>query len=176
MSNLFHNQEQILKSIPKGIFLGSKEIPTGGWRTNTSSLSICNEFHHNPSEFHELEINSLNHSFKKIPNGIFLGSKEIPTGGWRAYSDVYRNEEGDHIYEFEFHEVDDHYEIDIISTPSYEGRATDGHSRHVLHSDRGGERICFADDSAVRSLSDARKYAESWAESTSDYIKYGDRF
>ncbi len=113
---------------------------------------------------------------KIIPSGIFLGAKEIPPGGWRSSSDVYRTDNGDDYYEFDFHEVDDHYEVDIVRTPGYGGRDTDGHSRHVLPSDRGGERICFADDSDVRSLSDAKDYAAAWAESTSEYIKTGDRF
>ena len=113
---------------------------------------------------------------ERIPKGIFLGAQSIPSGGWRSVNDVYRTEDGKHFYEFEFHDVGSHYEIDIISTPSYGGRDTDGHSKHVLPSDRGGERICFADDSDVRSLSDARKYAEGWAESTSDYINDGKRF
>jgi hypothetical protein len=111
-----------------------------------------------------------------IPAGTFLGGEEIPAGGWRATRDVYRTEDGDHYYEFEFHDVGSNYEIDIKSTPSYKGRDTDPHKTHVLPSDRGGKRICFGNDSDVDSMSKARKYAESWAENTSDYIKHGDRF
>lgn len=176
MSQKFQIPAKILKKIPKGVFLGAKEIPPGGWRALSIISGINTEYHFHPYEFHKMDTNSPEQNFKIIPSGIFLGAKEIPPGGWRAYSDEYRSENGDHYYEFEFHEVDDHYEVDIISTPGYEGRDTDGHSRHVLPSDRGGERICFADDSAVRSLSEARKYAAAWAENTSDYIKYGDRF
>jgi len=112
----------------------------------------------------------------QIPRGLFLGGEEIPAGGWRSTYDVYRTKDGDHYYKFDFHDVGSHYEVDIVRTPGYGNRSTDVHSRHVLPSKRGGERICFADNSDVRTLSNARKYAEAWAESTSDYIKYGDRF
>ena len=91
-------------------------------------------------------------------------------------TDRYKTHSGN-VYGFRFERMSDgYYEVDITSQPSYQGRATNGHSTHRLSSSRGGQRICFGDPKVVDSLSQARKWAAAWAESTDDYIRSGKRF
>lgn len=113
---------------------------------------------------------------EELPPGGWRGGEELPPGGWRATRDTYRTEDGNHNFTFDFVNVGSHYEIDIVSQPSYNGRASDGHSTHRLPSDRGGNKICFADNSIVKDLSSARKWAKAWAEQTNKYIKTGRTF
>ncbi|OQW91107.1 MAG: hypothetical protein BWK78_05470 [Thiotrichaceae bacterium IS1] len=107
------------------------------------------------------------------------GSEEIPTGGWRAVQDVYRTKDGNAYFTFSFVKVGiffTHYEIDIVSQPSYGDREAGQHSTHRLPSARGGYRVCLGDDSQADSLFNARKWAGTWAEHTWNYICTGRSF
>ncbi len=126
---------------------GGENIPPGGWRGG-----------------------------EEIPPGGWRGGEEIPPGGWRSILDTYRTEDGYGYFAFLFVDVGPHYEIDIISMPSYGNRSADLHDTHRLPSDRGGHSICFGDNSVAVTMSKARKWAASWAELTWDYIKYGKAF
>ena len=140
--------------LPSGIFWGAEsEIPKGGWRGAES----------------------------EIPKGGWRGAEsEIPKGGWRASSpvlkDIYRATTG-HLFEFAFYPVGGHYEIDILSMPSYGSRSTSLHATHRLDSNQGNDkRVCFGDDSSVSTLDEARTWAASWAEHTMKYINNGVAF
>lgn len=90
--------------------------------------------------------------------------------------DVYRTNDGNAYFEFEFVKVGSKYQVDIVSQPSYGSRDSDLHLTHRLPSDRGGHRVCFADDDAVTSIGRAQKWVEAWAESTWRYINSGTNF
>lgn len=91
-------------------------------------------------------------------------------------NDVYRTNDGQGYFEFNFVKVRNLYEVDIVSTPSYGSRSTDLHSTHRLNSERGGYKICFGDPSVVTSLDKAMKYVENWCEGTWQDIKTGRTF
>lgn len=93
-----------------------------------------------------------------------------------AINDVYRTNDGQAYFEFNFVKVGQFYEIDIIRTPNYNGRSEGLHETHRLPSDRGGYKVCFAAESAVTSLERARKWVEAWSEGTWRYIKTGATF
>ena len=113
---------------------------------------------------------------EEIPKGGWRGpNDEIPKGGWRSRSttDTYRTKDGRGFFDFEFVDVGSRIEIDILSSPSYESRPSGLHETHRLPSGRGGYKICFGDESIVKTLSGARKWAAIWAEMTWRYIRTG---
>jgi len=91
---------------------------------------------------------------------------------------TYRTRNGNGLYKFGFRQNGGKWEVDIEDTPSYNGRPTDWHSTHRLGSTSAasGTQICFANPETVRTLADAQRYAQGWAESTQDYIEKGTRF
>ena len=113
---------------------------------------------------------------------LFYGysvKEEIPTGGWRAnVTDEYRTRDGSAYFTFRFVDVGTHYEIDIIYQPSYGSRESDQHSTHRLSSSRSdcNYRVCLGDDRQANSLSNAKKWAGTWAEHTWNYIRTGRPF
>jgi len=90
--------------------------------------------------------------------------------------DTYRTKDGRARFDFRFVDKRSHYEIDILSTPSYGTRSRNQHKTHRISSSRGCDRICVGDDSAVRTLSQAKKIAKAWSEQTWRYIKTGRPF
>jgi len=97
--------------------------------------------------------------------------------GWRTVKrfchDTYRTKDGKAYFEFRFVDVGSKIEIDIGQMPSYSNRSQNPHKTHRLPSSRGGERICVGDESAVKTLSEAKKIARAWAEQTWRYINAG---
>ena len=92
-----------------------------------------------------------------------------------AIRDIYRTNDGRYYFEFIFKDNGDCFHVYIRSQPSYGARSSDGHSTHRYEADYEGckKRICFADESQVRTLNSARKYAEAWSECTAKYINTG---
>jgi hypothetical protein len=90
--------------------------------------------------------------------------------------DTYRTKDGHAYFEFRFVNKKSHYEIDILSTPSYGMRSRSPHKTHRLSSRRGGDRICVGDDSSVKTLPQAKKIAQAWSEQTWRYINTGKPF
>ena len=90
--------------------------------------------------------------------------------------DTYRTTDGRACFDFRFVDKRSHYEIDILSTPGYGRRSRNRHKTHSVSSSRGGDRICVGDDSAVRTLSQAKRVAKAWSEQTWRYIKTGRLF
>jgi hypothetical protein len=103
----------------------------------------------------------------------------IPSG-WRNVkrycSDTYRTKDGKAYFEFRFVDVGRYFEIDIGAMPSYGNRSQNPHEIHYLPSRRGGRRICVGNESAIKTLSIAKKTAVAWAEQTWRYIKDGTPF
>ena len=96
-------------------------------------------------------------------------------------TDTYRTRDGRAYFKFRFVPQGfffTHWEIDILAMPSYGGRSEGLHETHRLPSDRSDcrYRVCIGDESSVSSLSDARRWAGSWAEETWKYIQWGERF
>lgn len=91
---------------------------------------------------------------------------------------TYKTRNGNGIYKFGFRQVGRRVEVDIDATPSYNGRSDDWHSTHRLSSPsaKTGTKICFTNPDGVRTLEQAQKYAQGWAESTQDYIEKGKGF
>jgi hypothetical protein len=77
---------------------------------------------------------------------------------------------------FRFENVGDHFQIDILDQPAYGGRAAGGHETHRIESPRGGARICFADETILRSERDCYAWSQQWAEQTWEYVKTGKPF
>lgn len=91
-------------------------------------------------------------------------------------NDIYRTKSGRFEFEFNFVELSSFIEVDIVMQPGYGERSSDAHSTHRLTSDRGGNKICFAEPSSVKRITKAFEYAEAWAESTEQYILIGNTF
>ncbi len=108
-------------------------------------------------------------------NKPFTRCKEIlPEGVWKSdYSASYESGDGGDLFKFKFVDMGGYYEIDILKQPGYNGNAEDGHHTHRLVSARGGHRICFEPDSSVNSIKKAQAIAQTWAEHTQRYRKYG---
>ena len=90
--------------------------------------------------------------------------------------DTYRTKDGRACFDFRFVNKSSHFEIDILSTPGYGRRSRNRHKTHRISSRRGGDRICVGDDSAVRTLSQAKRVAQAWSEQTWQYITTGRPF
>ena len=97
--------------------------------------------------------------------------------GWgkvkRYCNDTYRTKDGRAYFEFRFVDIGSNFEIDIGQMPSYGNRSSNQHQTHRIASSRGGDRICVGDESAIKSLSIAKKTAMAWAEQTWRYINTG---
>jgi hypothetical protein len=91
---------------------------------------------------------------------------------------TYKTRNGKGEYTFGFRNEGGRIEVDIEATPSFNGRPTDGHSTHRLPSSQAatGTKICFAQPETVRTMEQAKRFAQGWAESTQDYIEKGKRF
>ena len=93
-----------------------------------------------------------------------------------SVEDVYRTNDGRAYFRFRFvEEGGGAWRADIQDQPSYGGRASDLHSSHRLPSSSAGtgHKICYANP--PRSLRDAQKWAETWAEATWTWINEGRR-
>jgi len=90
--------------------------------------------------------------------------------------DTYKTKDGNAYFDFRFVDKQSHYEIDILSSPSYGVRSRNPHKTHRISSNRGGERVCVGDDSAIKSIAQAKKIAEAWSEQTWRYIRTGKPF
>jgi len=105
-----------------------------------------------------------------------IRESNLPSG-WknvkRYCNDTYRTRDGKAYFEFRFVDVGSNIEIDIGPMPSYGSRSCDSHTTHRLPSSRRGERICVGDESAIKTLSIAKRTAMAWAEQTWRYIKDG---
>ncbi len=149
------NFKMVIPSLP----CGGEDIPPGGFRCGGEDIP--------PGGFRGGE---------DIPPGGFRGGEDIPPGGFRDERDTYRTRDGRNTYTFDFIKTGGHYEVDIVSQPSYGGRNSGCHETHRLSSSRGGKRICFGRDSAVSTMATAKRYAKSWADNTDTYIKTGRSF
>lgn len=92
------------------------------------------------------------------------------------FKDIYRSEDGDHFFEFNFVWLGQYFEIDIQSMPALGNRSADLHITHRLPSARGGHKICFGDPKVVPDSEAARKWAKIWSECIVTYIKTGEHF
>lgn len=104
-----------------------------------------------------------------------FGLSSKPTAG-QATEDIYRTNDGRAFFRFRFvPETGGAWRADIQEQPSYGSRASDLHSSHRLSSGSAGTgyKICYA--SSPKSLRDAQKFAETWAEATWVWIKDGRR-
>lgn len=86
---------------------------------------------------------------------------------------TYRTKDGSADYTFSMERTSDGWRAYIESQPSYNGRATDGHSTHRYND---GERkyICWSEP--LRTESEARAVAARWADCTQEYIRTGKNF
>lgn len=75
-------------------------------------------------------------------------------------------------YRFKICKVNNEYRAYIEQSPSYRGRATDGHSTH-RHYD-GRYYVCWSQP--VRSYDNMVTIAKQWADCTQRYIETGTRF
>ena len=86
---------------------------------------------------------------------------------------IYRTEDGEAYYRFQFIKLGEKFEIDILEQPPYRGRDESYNVAHRLPSDRGGLKVCVTAGSEPTSLEDVKKLAIGWAELTNTYIKSG---
>lgn len=74
---------------------------------------------------------------------------------------------------FNYINLGNHWEIDIVQFPDYRGRNTSPYIIHTQPSSRGGRKICLAVGHEPRSERDAKKLSMSWADLQAEYIKTG---
>lgn len=90
---------------------------------------------------------------------------------------LYRSRVIDHgrYFDFMFNYINlgQYWEIDIVRLPDYRGRSTSASIIHTLPSDRGGRKICVASGHEPRSERDAKKLSMSWADLQAEYIRSG---
>ena len=88
---------------------------------------------------------------------------------------AYKTKDGRAVFQFSYPSVNNYYEIDIHSTPSYGSRSSDSHLAHWLTSSRTGvsKKICFTRGREPKTLSEAQRFSTDWAELTWEYIKTG---
>lgn len=94
----------------------------------------------------------------------------------RIVEDVYRTNDGGAHFCFRFvEEGNGNWRADIQSQPSYGSRSSGLHDSHRLPSITAKTRhqICYG--TTPRSLRDAQKWAEAWAEATWTWIRDGRR-
>lgn len=154
---------------------GGEEIPAGGWRGGGEEIP-AGGWRNGGGE--EIPAGGWRGGGEEIPAGGWRtgGGEEIPAGGWRAVVDTYRTKDGQDYYKFRFYPIGGYFEIDIIAMPAYGSRSADLHTTHRLPSERGDYKICFGNPHIINDLDTARKWAASWAELTSKYIKSGTPF
>lgn len=89
---------------------------------------------------------------------------------------VYRTQDGTADFEFAFSSrpFSNVIRIYVRNMPSYNGRATDGHSTHRYTDVNGAPYICYSPE--PRNMTDAFKIAKAWAEATLRYIRTGQTF
>ncbi len=86
----------------------------------------------------------------------------------------YRTSDGLADYKFSFEEQrNGTWKAYIERQPSYHGRSANSQLTHRL-SDGNRKHICW--DKPLRSLSDAKGVAATWADKTQEYIKTGKSF
>ncbi|MBT3380512.1 MAG: hypothetical protein HN742_00120 [Lentisphaerae bacterium] len=91
-----------------------------------------------------------------------------------AYRGTYRTKSGRNRFRFAFEkQPDGDVRAYIENQPSYEGRATDGHSTH-RYSDGSRRYVCY--DPMPDNLDDAIEVAKAWADHTEEYVRTGRRF
>ncbi len=69
--------------------------------------------------------------------------------------------------------VEDYYEIDLTSFPSYEGRDMAAYIIHTLPSDRGGKKICVSTGKEPRDEKSAKDLFMNWCDLNAVYIITG---
>ena len=74
---------------------------------------------------------------------------------------------------FNFVKVGNIWEIDIVSLPDFQGRATASAINHWLPSDRGGRKICVSPGHEPRTERKAKDLAMAWADLQARYIITG---
>lgn len=90
---------------------------------------------------------------------------------YQVYKYVARNGE---IFKFSYHQVGNHFEIDIHQQPSYEDRPSDSLTCHYLSSSRDAPRkICITVGSEPTTLQKAKQISAEWADLTCRYISTG---
>lgn len=116
----------------------------------------------------------------EVPESGYRG--EVPKSGYRmpeSIIDTLEYSDGS-SYTFRFVPMNggQHYQVDILDQPDYNGRAEDGHSTHRYSQDKpdSSHYICFASPSEANSLSKAKDFAQDWANRTYKYAHWGERF
>jgi len=115
------------------------------------------------------------HGGEEIKPGT-LHSGEVIIGGTlcASYSPAtYRTKDGTAFYKFNYVQTGNHFEIDILNQPSYEGRDSGMHKAHWLSSSRGGKKICISRGQEPKTIAAAKNISMQWAELTHNYIKTG---
>lgn len=86
---------------------------------------------------------------------------------------TYRTKNGKGLYTFRFVNIGGKFEIDILSQPSYAGKASSSLTTHRLSSSRGGHKICISSGKEPKDIETTKKISVEWAELTQTYIETG---
>ncbi|PKP35430.1 MAG: hypothetical protein CVU00_02420 [Bacteroidetes bacterium HGW-Bacteroidetes-17] len=115
------------------------------------------------------------HGGEEIQPGTLHGGEECIGGTLCApyYPATYRTKDGTAFYKFNYVEVGNHFEVDILNQPSYGSRCSDMSVAHWLSSARGGKKICISAGKEPTDIESAKKISIEWAELTHEYIKTG---
>jgi hypothetical protein len=138
-------KSQTNESVQEGTLLGAEEVPSGTF-----------------------------HGAEEVPSGTFCSSESIKGGALCARSftpGAYRSEDGKHLFRFNFIDCGGYIQIDILEQPSYNGLDSSSHVSHRLSSQRGGHKICIANE--PKTIEEAIKLAAAWSELTSRYLETG---
>lgn len=82
---------------------------------------------------------------------------------------TYRSKDGRHYFWFEFHDRGSYIDVYCNKHPSLGGRSSNAHKTHLYSSGK----VCFASGREPRSISEAHRRAQQWAEYFLEYIRTG---
>lgn len=132
-----------------------------------------------------------NNSSREHPQNLLIGNADMKKGAVELHPGVlcvdyldgslrnihYRSNVTDYgrYFDFVFNYINlgNYWEIDIVRFPDYRGRNTSASIIHTLPSARGGRKICISAGHEPRTERDAKMLSMAWADLQAEYIRTG---
>jgi hypothetical protein len=122
----------------------------------------------------ELEKDTL-HGGEELEKDTLHGGEILVAGTLGAsYSPgVYRTVDGLHNFIFQYIDLGNYFEIDILEMPPLNGRNNSAHIIHVQPSERSGKMICVNTGKEPKDIEAAKNLSVAWARVLYEYILTG---